>query len=230
MIGVLVNTFTVLLGSSIGLLFKKLISKKICDAVMVAIGACTIYVGINGLVGDNVLITIVSMVIGVIFGTIINIDGLINSFGDFIKNKINNSTAAFTQGFVSGSLLFCVGAMTITGSIASGINGDNSIIYAKSLLDLVSSAMLTSALGFGVMVSAVFVFVFQSFLVLISSFVAPLLSDALVNEITCVGSVIIILLGINILGIGKFKIADFLPAILICPIIYYLFVFLSSSF
>ncbi len=231
MLGVIVNTLTVLIGSSIGLLFKKGINEKFSSAVMVAIGACTLYIGIDGLSsGDNVLITIISMVIGAVIGTLIDIDRQINKVGDYFKNKFKSSGSTFTQGFVTGSLLFCVGAMTITGSLASGITGDNSTIYAKSLLDLVSSMMLSSALGVGVMAASIFVFIFQSALVLLSGYIAPFLSSGVIGEITCVGSVIVLLLGLNIIGIGKFKVANFLPAILFSPFVYYLFEFFKGSF
>ncbi len=231
MLGVIVNTLTVLIGSSIGLLLKKGINERLNSAVMVAIGACTLYIGIKGLgSGENVLITIISMVLGAIVGTLIDIDKQINRIGDYFKNKFKGSNSTFTEDFVTGSLLFCVGAMTITGSLSSGITGDNSTIYAKSLLDLVSSMMLSSALGVGVMMASVFVFVFQGGLVLLSGFIAPYLSQAVIGELTCVGSVIVLLLGLNIIGIGKFKVANFLPAILFSPFVYYLFEFIKGSF
>ncbi|MBR2043277.1 MAG: DUF554 domain-containing protein [Clostridia bacterium] len=229
MLGVLVNTATVIIGSAIGLLFKKGISKKINDAVMIAIGACTLFIGISGsLNGQNVLITIISMVLGAIVGTVIDIDKQINSLGDFLKKKFSKTCGTFTEGFVTGCLIFCVGAMTITGSIDSGITGDNSTIFAKSLLDLISSMMLSSALGIGVMFASIFVFVFQGALVLLAQYIAPFLGEAVINELTCVGSIIIILLGLNIIGIGKFKVANFLPAIVFAPFVYYLYQFIIS--
>lgn len=224
MIGVLLNTVTVIIGSAIGVLFKKGISKRLSDSVMIAIGACTLYIGISGsLSGKNVLITIVSMVLGAVVGTLIDLDKQINKIGDFFKNKFSKTGSTFTEGFVTGSLLFCVGAMTITGSLTAGITGDNSTIFAKSLLDLISSMMLASALGLGVMAASIFVFVFQGGLVLLAQYIGPYLSQGVINEITCIGSVIIILLGLNIIGVGKFKVANFLPAILFAPFVYYLY-------
>ena len=158
-LGVIVNVATVLIGSAIGLIFKKSISKRISDAVMVAIGACTLFIGSKGsLDGNNVLITIIAMVLGVVAGTLVDIDKQINKLGDFFKSKFSKTGSTFTEGFVTGCLIFCVGAMTITGSIDSGITGDNSTIFAKSLLDLISSMMLASALGIGVMFASVFCF------------------------------------------------------------------------
>lgn len=229
MLGVLVNTATVIIGSAIGMIFKKGISKKISDAVMIAIGACTLFIGISGsLSGKNVLITIISMVLGTIVGTVIDIDKRINKVGDFFKAKFSKTGSAFTEGFVTGCLIFCVGAMTITGSIDSGITGNNSTIFAKSLLDLISSMMLASALGIGIMFAAIFVFVFQGALVLLAQYIGPFLGEAVIGELSCVGSIIIILLGLNIMGIGKFKVANFLPAIFFAPFVYYAFDYISS--
>lgn len=231
MLGVLVNTATVIIGSAIGMIFKKGISKKISDAVMIAIGACTLFIGISGsLSGKNVLITIISMVLGTIIGTLIDIDKQINKIGDFFKSKFSKTGSTFTEGFVTGCLIFCVGAMTITGSIDSGITGNNSTIFAKSLLDLISSMMLASALGIGVMFAAIFVFVFQGALVLLAGYIAPFLGEAVIGELTCVGSIIIILLGLNIIGIGKFKVANFLPAILFSPFVYYGYNYIEGLF
>ena len=229
MLGVIVNVATVLIGSAIGLIFKKSISKRISDAVMGAIGACTLFIGIKGsLDGNNVLITIIAMVLGVVAGTLVDIDKQINKLGDFFKSKFSKTGSTFTEGFVTGCLIFCVGAMTITGSIDSGLTGDNSTIFAKSLLDLISSMMLASALGIGVMFASVFVLLFQGLLVLLAQYIGPFLGEAVVSELTCVGSIIIILLGLNIIGIGKFKVANFLPAIVFAPFVFYLYQYIVS--
>ncbi len=187
------------------------------------------FIGIKGsLDGNNVLITIISMVLGVAAGTLVDIDKQINKLGDFLKSKFSKTGSTFTEGFVTGCLIFCVGAMTITGSIDSGITGDNSTIFAKSLLDLISSMMLASALGIGVMFASVFVLLFQGLLVLLAQYIGPFLGEAVVSELTCVGSIIIILLGLNIIGIGKFKVANFLPAIVFAPFVCYLYQYVVS--
>lgn len=227
MIGVFVNTFTVLLGSAIGLLLKKGIPERVSKAVMVAIGFCTVYIGIDGaLSGGNAIILIVSMVLGTIIGTLLDIDGKINHVGLFFERKMkrDGDKTPIAEGFMTGSLLFCVGAMTIVGTLNSGLSGDHTLIFTKSVLDLISSCMLASTLGIGVMFAALFVFVFQGALVVTAGLLQSVLTDAaLINEITCAGSVIIIGLGFNILGISKFKVADMLPAIVLVPLIYFLF-------
>ena len=223
MTGVFANTLTVIIGSLIGLIFKKGIPEKVSSAVMTGLGLCTVYIGIDGaLSGENVLITIAAMVIGSIIGTIIDIDLAINNLGTWVENhfpKEKDGQVSITEGFVTASLLFCVGAMTINGSLNAGISGDNSLLYTKSLLDLFSSSMLAASLGIGVLFAAGFVLGFQGLLVLCAGFLAPVLTASAIAEMTCVGSLIIIALGTNIIGITKIKIANYLPAIALAPII-----------
>ena len=226
MIGVLANTATVLIGSALGLLLKKGIPERVSKAVMVAIGLVTVYIGIDGaLEGSNTIVLIVSMVFGTIIGALIDIDDKINRLGNLIERKMKRGDGKTTiaEGFMTGSLLFCIGAMTIVGSLNSGLSGDNELIFAKSILDLISSCMLASTLGIGVMFAAIFVLFYQGALVLLAGLLQNVLTDmALVAEINCAGSIMIIGLGLNILGLSKFKIANMLPAILIVPLVYYL--------
>ena len=230
MVGVIVNTITVILGSLVGLLLKKGIPEKISKATMVAIGLCTLYIGIDGaLEGSNAIILIVSMVLGTIVGTWIDLDDKINKLGAFVEKKMKKpgGTTSVAEGFVTASLLFCVGAMTIVGSLNAGLSGDNTLLFTKSILDLISSCMLASTLGIGVLFAAVFVFCFQGVLVLCAGLLQNVLTDpAIIAEITCAGSVMIIGLGLNLLGISKFKIANFLPAIIFVPLVCYLVQFL----
>lgn len=230
MLGVLVNVATVILGSSAGLLLKKGIPERISKAVMMAIGLCTVYIGIDGaLEGENTIVLIVSMVLGTIIGTAIDIDGKLNKLASFVERKMkkDNEKSTVAQGFITGSLLFCVGAMSIVGSLNSGLSGDHTVTYTKAILDLISSCMLASTLGIGVMLAAAFVLVYQGGLVLLAELLQGVLTDtALIAEITCAGSVMIIGLGLNITGISKFKVANFLPALLVVPLVYYLVSFL----
>ena len=223
MLGVFVNVITVLLGSSIGLLFKKGIPQKVSNAAMVGLGACTLYIGISGsLAGENVLILIASVVLGTIVGTLLNIDGGINRLAEKVESRFkkNGTDVSIAEGIISATLLFCVGSMTVTGSIQAGLTGDNSILITKAMLDLVSSMMLASSLGIGVLLSAGAVFVIQGGLVLLAGLISPLMSAGAINEMTCAGSILILMIGTNLMGITKIKVADFLPAILFAPIIY----------
>lgn len=222
MFAVIINTITVLIGSTVGLLFKKGIPKRLTDAVMLGIGLCTLYIGISGtLKGENTIVLILSMVLGAIIGTALDIDGAINRLGNWIEHRFSRQgeKVSIAQGFVTACLLFCVGAMTIVGSLNAGLTGDYEMLLTKSVLDLISSSMLAVSLGIGVMFAAAFVFVFQGALVLMAGFLQPLLTTAAINEIICVGSLLIVGLGLNLIGITRIKVADYLPAILIAPIL-----------
>lgn len=223
MLGVIVNVITVILGSLIGLLFKRGIPERVSTAAMVGLGVCTLYIGISGsLCGENVLIIIAAVVLGVISGTILNIDGAINTLAKKTEAKFKkvNQNTSLAEGLVTATLLFCVGSMTVTGSLQAGLTGDNSVLITKATLDFVSSMMLASSLGFGVMLASVSVFVIQGGLVLLAGLIEPFMSTGAINAMTCTGSLLIIMIGTNLMGITKIKVADFLPAIILAPIIY----------
>ena len=222
MFGVLVNTGTVLLGSLIGLLCKKGIPERLSAAVMTAIGLCTVAIGFTGILdGENTLVLIISVVLGVIIGELLNIDGHVNALVEKVAGKAAGAgrAAQISQGFITACLLFCIGAMTIVGSLNAGLRGDNEMLLTKSLLDFISSMMLSATLGIGVLFSAVFVLVFQGAIVLLAQFLAPVLSEACIAELTCAGSLMILALGLNIVGITKIKVINFLPALLLVPLV-----------
>ena len=222
-VGVLVNTGTVIVGSLLGLLFRKGIPQRISSAVMIGLGLCTLYIGIDGaLEGENVLIVIAAMVLGGIVGTLLDIDGAINRLGGWVETRFRHGEgegSTVAQGFVTASLLFCVGAMTVNGAIEAGVKGDDTIFITKATLDFFSSMMLTAGLGLGVMLSAAFVLVFQGLLVLLAGVIAPVLTPFAVAEMTCTGSLIMLGIGLNLIGIAKVKVADYLPGILFAPIL-----------
>ena len=230
MLGVIVNVITVIVGSCIGLLFKKGIPERVSNAAMIGLGACTLYIGISGsLCGENVLILIASVVLGAITGTLLNIDGAINALAETAERKVrkDGKKASIAEGLVSATLLFCVGSMTVTGSIQAGLTGDNSILFTKATLDLVSSMMLASNLGVGVLLSSGAVFLIQGSLVLLAGVISPFMNTGAINEMTCAGSILILMIGTNLMGITKIKVADYLPAILFAPILYNIVVLFS---
>lgn len=220
--GVLVNTATVIVGSCVGLLLKKQIPEKLTGAVMTAIGLCTIAIGIGGIIkGQNQLVMIISLVLGAIVGTLIDIDDKLSKLGDKLqkKKKDENEKSTFSQGFVTASLLFCVGAMTLVGSMNAGISGDNQMLYTKSVLDLISSSMLAASLGVGVLCSSLFVLVFQGVLVALSMALGSFLSEFAIAELICAGSVMITALGLNLIGVTKIKVANLLPGLIFVPVV-----------
>ncbi len=231
MIGVLINVGTVIIGSLLGELLKKGIPEKVANAVMTAVGVCVIYIGVSGaLKGQNALVLILSMAFGTALGSIVDIDGALERFALFVEKKFqpkDGRTLSLAQGFTTASLLFCVGAMAILGSFDAGLKGDYQILITKSILDFFSAFVLATTLGIGVIFSAVAVFVYQYALTLGAGLLQNVLTDtALIGEITCAGSLMILAIGLNMLGITKIKVANLLPAILFVPLFYWLIGFL----
>ena len=225
--GSFINVALVVVGSGLGLLLKKGLPERVSDAVMKALGLCVLFIGIDGcLEGENTLVAVISMAVGTIIGSAIDLDKHLNNFAGKIEKKLSKKSdgkSNFAQGFVASTLLFCVGAMAIVGSLDSGISGDYSTLATKSVIDGVSSIVLASTLGFGVLLSCVPVFLYQGSITLLAGVIAPLLNDYTVNEMTCVGSLLIIAIALNMMKITNIKVMNSLPAvflpILVCRII-----------
>lgn len=219
MLGTIVNTVAVIIGAAIGMLLKKGLPEKLSDTMMKGLGLCTLYLGISGsLKGENSLILIISMVVGALIGEGIDLDAKLNQFGTWLENEFKSKEGgkvSIAEGFVSASLLFCVGAMTIVGSLQSGLQGNHEMLFNKSMLDFVAAIIFASSMGVGVILSAAFVFVYQGAITLAAQWVAPFLTDTIIAEMTCAGSVIIIGIGLNLLGITKLKVMNYVPAIFI---------------
>ena len=222
MLGTIVNTLAILLGCGIGLLLKRGINAKVTDAIMKGISLCVIYIGIDGMLeGSKTLAVIIAMALGAAIGTLLDLNGRMEKLGKVIESRISNGGAGIAQGFVTASLIYCVGAMAVVGSLQSGLNGDHSMLYTKALLDGISAMVLTASLGAGVGLSAASVFVYQGALTLLAGLIAPVLSDAVIAEMTCVGSILIAVLGLNMLGVTKLKVMDYVPAIfIVIPLCY----------
>ena len=220
--GVLANVGTVILGSLVGMLFGKAIPKRMSDLLLQGLGLCTLCIGVRGaLGGENTLVMILSVVLGTVLGTLLKLHERVERLGARIEEKFKKkeaSTSRIAEGFVTSSLVFCVGAMTIVGGLSAGIAGDNTTYYTKAMLDLVSACVFASTLGFGVLLSSGFVLVFQGLIVLAAQFAAPLFSDVLISEMTCVGSVLIVGIGLNLIGVTKIKVMNMMPALLL-PIV-----------
>ena len=188
-------------------------------------GACAVYDHhrISGaLGGSDTLKLILSVVIGALplLGELLDLDGKIQRLGAWVERRFSKEAGgvSIAEGFVTASLMFCVGAMTIVGSLQSGLTGDHQMLFTKSMLDFVSSMIFASSLGLGVLFAAGFVLVFQGGVTMLAGLAAPFLGDAVIAEMTCVGSVLIIGLGLNMLGLTKLKVMNYLPAIFL-PIV-----------
>ena len=226
MLGTLVNTAAVLVGSCIGLLFRKGLPERFGQVIMKGLGLCVMYIGIKGaLKGENEIIAILSIAVGAVIGELLRLDERLEKLGGWIERKCKkreDDKTSVTEGFVSASLLFCVGAMTILGSLESGISGDHSTLFLKSILDFTCSIIYASTLGYGVIFSAATVLVIQGSITLLAGWIAPVLTETVILEMSCVGSILIIGLALNMLGITKLKTMNYIPAILL-PLLFCLF-------
>ncbi len=224
--GTLVNVAAIAVGSLVGLLLKKGLPPRISGALGFAVGLCVLYIGIDGcLAGENMLIAVLSMVIGAVIGEWLDLDGKLNRLGEAVQNRLqkgDKGPSTIAQSFVSASLLFCVGAMAIVGSLQSGISGDHNTLYVKAVLDGISSIVFATTLGGGVLLSVIPLFLYQGAIALLAQFIAPYLSEAVIAEMTCVGSLLIVALALNLLNITKIKVANLLPAVILpialCPL------------
>lgn len=216
--GAVVNFFLVVLGTLIGLLFKKGFPEKLQNALMTGMSFCVLYIGITGLFeqGANILVMIVCFAVGAIIGELIDLDKQVNRLGKKIEKRFQkNGDSKIAEGFVTATLLFCVGAMTIVGSIDSGISGDNSTLYSKSVIDCVAAAVLASSMGIGVIFAAFSALIIEGAITLLANFIAPILTDYIIAQMSVIGSLLIIALSLNMLGITKIKVMNFVPAIIL---------------
>jgi uncharacterized membrane protein YqgA involved in biofilm formation len=222
--GTLVNTATVILGSSLGLLIGARFSEKINTIVMHALGLSTLLIGFKmAFRTDSILLVIGSLTLGGIVGELVRLEEGLENLGEFIKRKVKSRSGNFVLGFVTSSLVFCIGPMTIVGSIQDGVSGDASVLYAKSLLDGFASVVFASSLGIGVIFSALVVLIFQGSLTLLGGELSFLLRPEILNELIATGGLIIVGIGIYLLGIKKIKVGSFLPALVVAVVLALLF-------
>ena len=225
MLGVIVNTIAVIAGGVVGLIINKGIPERLNKTIMDGISLVVMYMGISGaLKGDNPLYVIICICIGAVIGELIDLDKLLNKFGQYMDNKLSRKSSEnsdennLSRGFISASLLFCVGAMAVVGSIQSGLSGDHSTLFAKSVLDGVSSIFFAASLGIGVILSSIAVFLYEGVIAIGASLLSGILSDSVVTYMTSVGSLLIFALGLNTLKVSQIKVANLLPSMFI-PII-----------
>ncbi len=238
--GTIVNTGAVLLGALFGLALKALVARahkkdtvsaqgeqtgenRIAATVQKGLGLCVMLIGIVGAIkiGD-MLVLIVSVVLGALVGELCDLDGLLGRFGAFLEKKMKRLGGNFAEGFVSATLLFCVGAMTVTGAMESGLAHTHDTYYAKAMIDMVSAVIFAFSLGFGVIFSSVGVFAVQGTLTLIAVLAGNAIPAQVVGEMMAVGSLLVIGIGTNLLGVTRIKVMNLVPAmffpIALCPL------------
>ena len=217
MIGTLINVATILAGVGLGLLLRKGIPERMRDTVIQGLGLCVMLIGVSGAIGTaDTMCVIVSIVIGGLLGSAINIEHQLDRLGQAAEKRFAKSdNSSFAKAFVTASLVYCVGAMAIVGSMDSGLRGDHTTLIAKSALDGVSAIFFTSALGPGVALSALAVLVYQGAIALLATWIAPLLTNPIINEMSAVGGLLIIGIGLNMLYDKHISVGNLLPAIFV---------------
>ena len=226
MIAVFVNCIAIIIGSLIGVIFSSRISDNLSRVVQTGAGVVTMVIGIEmALAYENIIFLAMAVIAGGILGSWMDIDGKILLLGDALGRLVlrkKNSQAQhdqgasnFAYGFLNASVLFCVGAMAILGSIKAGIDGDYTIIFTKSVLDGFMAIVFAAALGIGTAFSALTVLVYQGALTLLSGLVAAYTNDVLLAELGATGGILIIMIGVNLMGLAKIKTANYLPALVL---------------
>jgi uncharacterized membrane protein YqgA involved in biofilm formation len=219
-LGTVVNTLAIICGSLVGLGLRGGIPDRYKESVIAAIGLAVMLIGVKSALRTDALLTvIVSMALGSLAGEALGIEARLERLGHWIGGHFARGTDGVARGFVTASLVFCVGAMAIVGSLESGLAGNHQTLYAKSLLDGVTSVVFASTLGIGVLFSALSVLVYQGAITLSAAMLKPLLTTVVVEQMTAVGGLLILAIGFNILGVRRLRIGNMLPAILL-PLIY----------
>ena len=230
--GTIINSLAILAGSLLGLVLQTATHRSSKDVDVAGIGGrlqtivmegmalCVLYIGISGsLKGQNTLIAIISIAIGAVVGELLDLDRRMHTLGDWVQAKTarlihtQEGAPSVADGFVAASLLFCVGAMAIVGSLENGLTGNYDTLKAKSVIDGIAAIVFASSLGVGVAFSAAAIFVYQGAISLAAGLLAPLLSDTVIAEMTCVGSLLIVALSLNMLNVTKIKVMNLVPAI-----------------
>lgn len=222
MLAVFVNALTVILGSILGILLNKRLKEEYTKTIIACMGICTMVIGITGAIAtSNIIIVIVCLVLGTILGELVKLESRLDGAGNWLKKKVpQNGNSRFTEGFVTASLLFCVGSMSIMGSFEAGLQNDYDIIFAKSAMDGIMAVTLSATMGLGVIFSALTVIIYQGALTLLAGVVAPILSDPVITEMSAVGGVMLIATGMNIIGLTKerIRVGNMLPALILLVI------------
>lgn len=219
-LGTLVNAGTVLLGGGLGLLLKKGIPQRVSDAVMKALGLAVLYLGLSGAWDmEKPLVTIASLAIGTAVGTALKLDDRVGALAQKLTGRLGKGE--WKDGMVTATLLFCVGAMGITGALTDGLTGDHSILFTKAFLDGISACFLASAMGAGVLLSAGALLAYQGLFTLLGVFFSAFFAQA-AGAMGAVGSLLLVPIAFNMMGLGKFRVMEYVPAVFMPLILYWI--------
>lgn len=224
MLGTIVNAVAIIAGSLLGLLFSKGIPENYKEIILSGVGLSVILIGIrSALVSDNLMIIIFSVILGALLGEGLKIEKKLENLGAFLESKVtakSDDSKSFARGFVTASLVFCVGSMAIVGSLESGLTGNHQTLFAKSVLDGVTSIIFASAMGLGVMFSSLAVLIYQGILTITAVFMKSFLVPETIQQMTSVGGLLIMAIGLNMLKVTAIRVGNLIPAIFL-PLVYF---------
>ncbi|NLY46267.1 MAG: DUF554 domain-containing protein [Tissierella sp.] len=223
MLGTIVNSLAVVLASLLGISLKNGIKEEYQNTIMDGIGLAVIIIGImGGIKSQNIVLVVVSLAIGSIMGEKLDIEGRLDRLGKKAEKLFGKGDSNFSNAFVSATLVYCIGAMAIVGALESGLTGNHQTLFAKSALDGISAIIFASTMGIGTAFSAIPIFIYQGSMTLLANYVKDILTPEVITEMSAVGGILIMAIGINLLNIKKIKVGNMLPSIFI-PVFYFLF-------
>ena len=212
--GSIFNSLTVLIGSSLGLLLGKFIPEKLQENIFNCLGLFTMYVGINMMLGmKHSIAVLLSLVLGTVTGELMGIEDKLNTLGDTIKAKLHTNNSRFTEGFVTATLLFCVGSMAIIGAFNDGLRHDPELLMTKGVMDGIAATLFAGSLGLGVLLSIVPMFIYQGTLTLLAVWAEPFITADMFANISGIGGLMIMAIGLNMLKVTRIKLGDILPGL-----------------
>ena len=227
--GTIVNALLIVIGSIIGMFFTR-IPDKYKETVMHGIGLAVILIGLQmAFSTDNIVIVLISLLFGAITGEFLRIEDALNRLGLWLGSKFTtkDDTISVSQGFITGTMIFCIGAMAIIGALDSGIRGDHEVLITKGIIDGFTALVLTTTLGFGVIFSVIPLILYQGAITLFATQIERWVPEAMLNglilEITSVGGLLIVAIGLNLLKIKEIRIANLMPALFLVVLIYFIF-------
>ena len=224
MLGTIVNALAIIGGSLLGIIFSKGIPDSYKQNIMSGVGLSVMLIGIkSALSSDSLMVVIFSVILGAMIGEFLKIEQRLEDLGTFFERKISRKTSdsgSFARGFVTASLVFCVGSMAIVGALESGLTSNHQTLFAKSILDGVTSIIFASSMGIGVMFSSIPVFLYQGLITITAVFMKSFLVPETISQMTSVGGLLILAIGMNLLGITKIRIGNLLPGMFL-PLIYF---------
>lgn len=224
MVGTIVNTAAIIVGSGIGLLIKKRFPERVSEIVFQGLGLFTIFLGLNlAWRSDSYLLIVSSLVLGSIIGELLNLEKATEKFAEALKTKFAKSDSKFTEGFITATLLYCVGSMAIIGAIEDGLKNDPTLLFTKSLMDGFSAIILSAAFGLGVIFSSLTVFTYQATITLMAGYLQTVFTETMIADLSAVGGLLILGLAVNILELKKLRVLNMLPSLLVMVVLSFFF-------